>query len=178
MEHGWLTQHWYRSRVRSSPHTCKGTYKATISSGGCATTCGYRPEDLLRVPLGTGTEEGLRLNVRVGIRYIEAWLRGNGAVPLYHLMEDAATAEISRAQVWQWLHHRAHLNDGRAVTPELVRQIIAEEMTRIAGEVGPAQFTGGRFSEACDLFVRFVTADELEEFLTLAAYPLLDGAQP
>ena len=134
--------------------------------------------DLLEVPSGTGTEEGLRLNVRVGIRYIEAWLRGNGAVPLYHLMEDAATAEISRTQTWQWLHHRAHLHDGRAVTPDFVQQIVGEEMSRIAGEVGDAQFTNGRFPEARDLFVQLVMADELAEFLTLAAYPALDGAQP
>ena len=134
--------------------------------------------NLLQVPLGTGTEEGLRLNVRIGIRYIEAWLRGSGAVPLYNLMEDAATAEISRTQVWQWLHHRAHLNDGHAVTPELVQRIIDEEMSRIATEVGESQFTNGRFPEARDLFRTLVNANDLKEFLTLPAYPLLDGAQP
>src|SRR6185503_6363503 len=73
-------------------------------------------DDLLRVPTGTRTEEALRHNVRVGVQYIEAWLRGSGCVPLYHLMEDAATAEISRAQVWQWLRHQATLDDGTTVT--------------------------------------------------------------
>jgi malate synthase len=132
--------------------------------------------DLLQVPEGTRTEDGLRLNVRVGIQYLEAWLRGSGAVPLYHLMEDAATAEISRAQVWQWIAHHATLVDGRTVTRALVEQIVADEMTRIRDEVGREHFTNGRFPEARDLFVRLVTADALTEFLTLAAYPLLDSA--
>src|SRR6266853_642327 len=93
--------------------------------------------DLLEVPRGTRTEEGLRLNVRVGIQYTEAWLRGNGCVPLYNLMEDAATAEISRSQVWQWIRHGATLQDGRRVTPELFQEIVNDEMKRIAGAVGP-----------------------------------------
>ncbi len=131
--------------------------------------------DLLQVPQGSRTESGLRLNVRVGIRYLEAWLRGIGAVPLYHLMEDAATAEISRTQVWQWIHDRAALDDGTVVTRELVERVIDDEMKRIGDEVGQAQFTTGRFPEARDLFARLVTADQLEEFLTLAAYPLLAG---
>src|SRR5207237_8504115 len=91
------------------------------------------PADLLRVPTGTRTKEGLRHNVRVGIQYIEAWLRGVGCVPLYHLMEDAATAEISRAQVWQWIHHRARLDDnGEIVDAALLDRVIDEEMARIA----------------------------------------------
>src|SRR5437867_9837581 len=92
--------------------------------------------DLLQVPQGTRTEEGLRLNVRVGIQYIESWLRGNGCVPLYSLMEDAATAEISRAQVWQWLRHGAALEDGRRVTPELIGSVIDDEMKTIESELG------------------------------------------
>ncbi|MGI8509040.1 MAG: malate synthase A [Gemmatimonadaceae bacterium] len=131
--------------------------------------------DLLQVPQGSRTEAGLRLNVRVGIRYLEAWLRGTGAVPLYHLMEDAATAEISRTQVWQWIHHGVTLDDGVPVTRELVEHVINDEMIRIADEVGKAQFSAGRFTEARDLFARLVTADQLDEFLTLAAYPLLAG---
>jgi len=130
--------------------------------------------DLLQVPQGTRTEEGLRLNVRVGIQYIESWLRGNGCVPLYFLMEDAATAEISRAQVWQWLRHGAALEDGRRVTPELIRSVIDDEMKRIEGEVGSARFKSGRFDEARALFERISTAPRLETFLTLPAYEALD----
>ena len=122
--------------------------------------------DLLRVPEGTRTEEGLRLNVRVGIQYIESWLRGLGCVPLYSLMEDAATAEISRAQVWQWLHHGASLEDGRRVTPELIRSVIDDEMKRIEGEVGSDRLRSGRFVEARTLFERISTAPTLETFLT------------
>ena len=95
------------------------------------------------MPIGTITEEGLRLNVRVGVQYMEAWLRGNGCVPLYNLMEDAATAEISRTQVWQWLHNGCQMEDGRTVTLPLFRRIFAEEMDRIAEEVGPQRFNGG-----------------------------------
>ncbi len=130
--------------------------------------------DLLQVPQGTRTEEGLRLNVRVGIQYMESWLRGLGCVPLYSLMEDAATAEISRAQVWQWLRHGAALEDGRRVTPDLIRAIIDDEMKRIEGEVGPARFGKGRFTEARALFERISTAPALETFLTLPAYDALD----
>jgi malate synthase len=133
--------------------------------------------DLLRIPEGTRTEEGLRLNARVGIQYLEAWLRGNGCVPLYDLMEDAATAEISRAQVWQWIRHGATLEDGRAVTPELFQSIVDDEMTRIAGAVGPERFRDGRFDEARALFTRLSTAESLEPFLTLPAYALLETAR-
>jgi malate synthase len=133
--------------------------------------------DLLEVPTGTRTEAGLRLNVRVGIQYLEAWLGGTGCVPLYHLMEDAATAEISRAQVWQWIHHEAALDDGRKVTPDLLRDVVAGEMETIAGEVGAKRFRGGRFEEAKDLFVRLSTAREMEEFLTLPAYDLIHATE-
>jgi malate synthase A len=130
-------------------------------------------EDLLRVPEGTRTDAGLRHNVRVGVQYIEAWLRGNGCVPLYHLMEDAATAEISRAQVWQWLHHHASV-DGEALDVGRFARVVEEEMQRIRREVGDARFTGGRFPEARELFVRLSTAPKFEEFLTLPAYDLLE----
>ncbi|MDP2269823.1 MAG: malate synthase A [Archangium sp.] len=114
-------------------------------------------EDLLRVPEGTRTEDGLRHNVRVGVRYLEAWLRGQGCVPLFHLMEDAATAEISRAQVWQQVRHAV-------ITREKLDQVIAEEL---------AQASGGKFSEAKSLFRSLSLADEFEEFLTLPAYQQL-----
>jgi malate synthase len=130
--------------------------------------------DLLQTPKGTRTEDGLRLNVRVGIQYTEAWLRGNGCVPLYSLMEDAATAEISRAQVWQWLHHGAALEDGRRVTAELVSTLIDDEMRKIEAEIGSDRFRAGRFEDARSLFERISTATALETFLTIPAYELLD----
>jgi len=133
------------------------------------------PEQLIEVPKGTITEEGLRMNIRVGIQYIEAWLGGLGCVPLYNLMEDAATAEISRAQVWQWVHNpRGVLEDGRKVTLPLVRQLIQEELKRIAAERGQARFDPGHFLEATQLFDDLVAGEKLEEFLTLKAYALLD----
>jgi malate synthase len=132
-------------------------------------------EALLEVPQGTITEEGLRLNIRVGIQYLEAWLGGLGCVPLYNLMEDAATAEISRAQVWQWVHHpRGILADGRKVTVELVRQCIQEELDRIRGERGADRFAHGHFPQATQLFDDLIASDTLEEFLTLKAYALLE----
>ena len=130
---------------------------------------------LVEPPAGTRTDAGLRLNIRVGIQYLEAWLRGIGCVPLYHLMEDAATAEISRTQVWQWLHHGATLEDGRVVTPALVRTCIGEEMRRIEHEIGTMRFDVGRFPEARALFERVATSDTLEEFLTLPAYSVLEA---
>ena len=131
-------------------------------------------DDLLQVPAGTITEEGLRLNIRVGVQYMESWLRGNGCVPLYNLMEDAATAEISRTQVWQWLHNAKQLDDGRTITAELFRQFFNEEMDRIRHEVGQPRFDSGQFGLAAKLFHDIIERDELEEFLTLRAYPCLD----
>jgi len=129
-------------------------------------------DDLLQVPEGTRTDAGLRHNIRVGIQYIESWLRGNGCVPLYNLMEDAATAEISRAQVWQWLHHKATV-DGVPLDRDRFARAVDEEMQRIRGEVGDGRFQGGRFPEARDLFVRLSTTPRFEDFLTSAAYDLL-----
>ncbi|HEU5049171.1 MAG TPA: malate synthase A [Gemmatimonadales bacterium] len=131
--------------------------------------------DLLAVPEGTRTEAGLRLNVRVGVQYLEAWLRGLGAVPLYNLMEDAATAEISRTQVWQWIRHGGELDDGRQVTAALLNQIMEEEMAVVAEEVGRERFEGGRFPEARALFVQVAESGVLEEFLTIPAYEILEG---
>ena len=130
-------------------------------------------DDLLQVPLGTRTEEGLRLNARVGIQYLAAWLQGLGCVPLYNLMEDAATAEISRTQVWQWIRHGAGLDDGRPVTVALVERIVQEEMERITREIDASRVAAGRFAEARDLFVRLSSDTQCAEFLTLAAYELL-----
>jgi malate synthase len=136
-------------------------------------------DDLLRVPTGTRTEEGLRQNVRVGVQYIEAWLRGIGCVPLYHLMEDAATAEISRAQVWQWIHHGARLDDmGVTVTAALLERILDEEIERLTRELGGERIRAGRFSQARALFYELATADTLADFLTSAAYGQLDDSPP
>jgi malate synthase len=129
--------------------------------------------DLIEPPQGTRTEAGLRLNIRVGIRYLEAWLGGLGAVPIYNLMEDAATAEISRTQIWQWLHHHATLDDGRPVTKALVDQLTVEEFARIRNEVGADRFDRGRFTEARALFVEVATSAALQDFLTLPAYETL-----
>ncbi len=131
-------------------------------------------QDLLKVPAGTITAAGLRLNIRVGVQYMEAWLRGNGCVPLYNLMEDAATAEISRTQIWQWLHNARRLEDGRTIDQPLFRKMFAEEMSRVEDEVGQQRFRGGKFDLAARLFQEIIEQQELEEFLTLRAYPYLD----
>jgi malate synthase len=129
--------------------------------------------DLLAVPTGAITEAGLRQNVNVGIGYIEAWLRGQGCVPLYNLMEDAATAEISRTQVWQWIHHGSSLDDSRTITSGLVRGIVAEEMAKLKALVGDAAYSGGKYTEAAKLFQDLVEADRFVEFLTLPAYEMV-----
>ncbi|MDP6391068.1 MAG: malate synthase A [Alphaproteobacteria bacterium] len=130
--------------------------------------------DLLAVPEGTITEAGLRQNLNVGIRYIEAWLRGEGCVPLDNLMEDAATAEISRAQLWQWIYHGAKLDDGRIVDSSMFTEMLAEEMEKIHASVGPDAVEGGKFEEAAELFSNICLAPEFTEFLTIPAYDLID----
>ena len=129
--------------------------------------------DLLAIPEGQRTSDGLRLNVRVGLRYLAAWLNGAGAVPLYNLMEDAATAEISRAQLWQWVRHGASLDDGALVTAGLVTSVIDEESRAIEHELGAARFDAGRFAEAREIFSSLCTAEHLADFLTIAAYDRL-----
>ncbi len=130
-------------------------------------------DDMIQVHPGKRTEAGLRENIRVGVQYIEAWLRGRGAVPLYNLMEDAATAEISRAQIWQWLYHKAKLDDGREVTPELFQSVMADEMEKVRQAIGPEIYDKGRFAEATKLFAEMSLAKDFAEFLTLPAYKLL-----
>jgi malate synthase len=134
----------------------------------------YGQKDMLEIHEGTRTEEGLRHNIRVGVQYIEAWLRGRGAVPIYNLMEDAATAEISRAQIWQQLHFEAVLEGGVQVTEELFRRCLAEEMEVVKGEIGPDNYAAGRFPEAIALFDKLSTAPSFEAFLTVPAYGLID----
>ncbi len=122
-------------------------------------------EDLLSVTEGQITEEGLRWNIDVGLQYLESWLRGSGCVPIYNLMEDAATAEICRAQVWQWVRHGARLSDGRSVTQEMVRMMIAEQK---------AKLKGGRIVEAAEIYDHMMTSPDFAEFLTLVAYDYID----
>jgi len=127
-------------------------------------------KDLLEVPKGTITETGLRKNLGVGVLYLEPWLRGTGCVPIYNLMEDAATAEISRAQVWQWRHHGARISDGPVIDAALIERLLEEEMAKIARTVGEQRFAAGRYAEAAALLRDLVMADEFVEFLTLPAY--------
>jgi malate synthase len=122
-------------------------------------------KDLLAITEGQITEEGLRWNMDVGLQYLESWLRGSGCVPIYNLMEDAATAEICRAQVWQWVRHGAKLSDGRPVTRDMVRDVIAEQKGKLKG---------GRISDAAEIFERMMTSPDFAEFLTLVAYDYID----
>ena len=121
---------------------------------------------------GQRTEEGLRSNVNVGIQYISSWLRGNGAAGIYGLMEDAATAEIARGQVWQWVRHEATLDDGRTITPELVRELATSELEKIRSEIGDDEWfeREGRPDLSRSLFERVALSEEFIEFLTLPAY--------
>jgi len=130
-------------------------------------------EDLLAPCEGERTEEGMRANIRVAVQYIEAWISGNGCVPIYGLMEDAATAEISRTSIWQWIHHEKTLSNGKPVTKALFRQMLAEEMLVIQEELGEHRFSSGRFNDAARLMEQITTSDELIDFLTLPGYRLL-----
>jgi malate synthase len=129
--------------------------------------------DLLIVPAGTITEAGLRQNVNVGIGYIEAWLRGTGCVPLYNLMEDAATAEISRAQLWQWIRHATRLDDGRTIDAALCRAILEEELVKLREAAGDDAYRHGRYEYAARLFRELIEAPAFPEFLTLPAYDMI-----
>jgi malate synthase len=128
--------------------------------------------DVGSVP-GKTTEHGLRSNVEVALLYLESWLRGSGAVGIHNLMEDAATAEISRSQVWQWLHNGVILDTGETVTLELVNRVLDEETAKLRSAVGEEAWTSGKFEEAEELFTRVATADEFEAFLTIPAYETL-----
>jgi malate synthase len=130
-------------------------------------------DDLLAPLHGPITENGVRWNIHVGIRYLEAWLGGSGAEPIHHLMEDLATSEISRSQLWQWLRFGAKLDDGRAITFELYDQLLHEELGKIRAEYGDAVFDGGHFKPATELFMRMVKSEQFDEFLSLPAYELL-----
>jgi malate synthase len=125
------------------------------------------------VPGGKITDDGLRLNVSVGLQYLASWLRGTGAAAIDNLMEDAATAEISRSQVWQWVHHRARTTDGAEIARERVRLVIDGELDRLREQFGGEIIDGGRFPEAADLFAQVALDDDFPPFLTIPAYELI-----
>jgi len=134
--------------------------------------------DLLLVPQGSVTEEGIRANINVGILYLESWLRGNGAAAIHHLMEDAATAEISRTQLWQWLHEYVHLADGRIFNQSLYEDLRDDEIEKIQQTVGSSQYQQGKYVQAICLFNRLVVQDVFEDFLTVPAYEcILSGSE-
>jgi malate synthase len=130
--------------------------------------------DLLNVPANPHVSEaGIRKNISVGLQYVESWLRGNGCVPINHLMEDAATAEISRAQLWQWVRHRARTVENHTVTLELVERLMNDELNKIRAALGDDRFKRSRFGDAAALFLQMTRADQCPEFLTSLAYDLL-----
>lgn len=131
-------------------------------------------QQLLEAPIDTITEGGLRHNINVGILYIESWLRGNGAAAIYNLMEDAATAEISRTQVWQWIKNKSKLDDGRTVTYDLYRQLLPEELEKVKAYVGELAYKNGKFEQAVSLFDELVRSEDFIDFLTLPAYDMID----
>jgi malate synthase len=139
-----------------------------ISTGRTSRT--VQAKDLIEVPKGNITEEGLRWNIDVGLQYLHSWLQGSGCVPIYNLMEDAATAEICRAQVWQWVRHGAHFKDGRPVTEDMVKEIIHQR----AAELGKGSGKDEKLRQAARVLEELATSKEFAEFLTLASYDLLD----
>ena len=130
-------------------------------------------EDLLQIPQGTITENGVRKNINVGILYIESWLMGIGAAAIYNLMEDAATAEISRTQIWQWLKNKAQLSDGKPLTQDLILTWEKEELLKIKEYVGENRYQKGKFDLATQLFNELIFDEKFEDFLTLKAYPYI-----
>jgi malate synthase len=129
--------------------------------------------DLLAPLRGPITEAGVRWNLHVGIRYLEAWLGGSGCEPIHNLMEDLATSEISRAQLWQWLKFGAQLDDGRKITFELYQRLLTDELAKIRAEYGAARYDGGHFRAATELFMQMVRREQFDEFLSVPAYELL-----
>ncbi|MEA2001260.1 MAG: malate synthase A, partial [Actinomycetota bacterium] len=128
----------------------------------------------VRVDGATITDRGVRMNVDVAIQYLASWLRGNGAAGIYNLMEDAATAEISRSQLWQWLHNDVTTVEGTAVTAATIHRIADEELARMKSEFGDEYYASGRFEEARRLLEEVAISDDFPEFLTLPAYELID----
>jgi malate synthase len=133
------------------------------------TTTQVSASDLISRPIGSISEAGLNRNLDVGLQYLAAWLDGNGCVPIYHLMEDAATAEICRAQVWQWIRQNARLDDGRPITPSLVGAVLDHQVEKLHGQIPE-----GRLFAAASLFEEMIFTAHFEDFLTLRAYDCLD----
>ncbi|MGL5488855.1 MAG: malate synthase A [Shewanella sp.] len=129
--------------------------------------------ELLKTCDGERTEQGMRLNIRIALQYLEAWISGNGCVPIYGLMEDAATAEISRVSIWQWIQHGKSLSNGKLVTKQLFKDMLVEELANVKKEVGSDRFTHGKFTQAAVLLEDITTSDELVDFLTLPGYEML-----
>ncbi len=146
--------------VMHGPHQIRASDPSLTVTGG----------DLLQVPVGRATEMGLRKNLYVGLRYLESWLAGHGCVPINNLMEDAATCEISRVQIWQWLRHKTKLSDGRVVNIGLVKTIMKEEVKRIREDLGEDRMLAGRFEIAIPLFLKMLEAQKLLPFMTSLAY--------
>ncbi len=163
---GWQTRRW--AVFNEALGDNRNQLAVTRADDAPVTAC-----DLLAPCEGERTEAGMRANIRVAVQYIEAWISGNGCVPIYGLMEDAATAEISRTSIWQWIHHQKTLSDGQTVTKALFRQMLAEEMQVIQEELGEHRFSSGRFTDAARLMEQITTSDELIDFLTLPGYRLL-----
>ena len=166
--------HFLKSTVDLLVQTCHR--RGAHAMGGKVTECSrdeVYPGDLLRVPQGEITDAGLRTAIRIAVQYIEAWLRGSGCVSLYNFLEDAATAEICRTQLWQWLRHGARTSDGREVTVERFDRLLTDELDRIHHEVGPGRLATGVFPTAARLFEHMTKQEEFDEFLTVPAYEIL-----
>ena len=130
-------------------------------------------QDLLKIPKGTITEDGVRINIKVGIMYLASWLGGSGSVPILNLMEDTATAEICRSQLWQWIRHKAAIEDGRTITPDLFKTLLEEELSKIKSDIGESAFNTMNYKKAADIFEKITLDDNFIEFLTLEAYNYL-----
>jgi malate synthase len=170
-----MERHFLKSHLELLIQTCRR--RGAHAMGGVAASTATRdvlPGDLIRVPYGEITDAGVRECIRVGVQYIEAWLRGTGCVSLYNFVEDAATAEICRAQLWQWIRHGARTSDGRPVTLERFDRLLTAELDRIHEEVGPSRLAAGVFPTAARLFEQMIKRDSFDEFLTLPAYEMLN----
>ncbi len=155
------------NQISSGEKLTQGSDVSKTARRGAPTV---QAKDLLEVPTGDITEGGLRWNIDVGLQYLHSWLQGSGCVPIYNLMEDAATAEICRAQVWQWVKHGAHLENGKLVTEDLVKEIIHQR----AAELGSNNNHDEKLKQAARVLEKLTTNREFTEFLTLASYELLD----
>jgi len=170
-----MERHFLKSAVDQLVRTCQRRGAQAIGSAAVAQTSNREvfAGDLIRVPEGEITDAGLRSSIRVAVQYIEAWLRGAGCLSLYNFVEDAATAEVCRAQLWQWIRHGARTSDGRVVTVERFDRLLTDELDRIHDEVGPARLATGVFPTAARLVEHMTKQEIFDEFLTLPAYEIL-----